>query len=125
MVDVREFERAVLCAFETTFADTEEDKEKMPLKQQALAYCEQVKRSAGGWRHNLALLRSTQHTQVQFYALQALQAQLSPILCAKVFSAMKEVKQLLVVGDSFNERVHSPSIMPVQTLLDHKTQATS
>ena len=28
MVDVREFERAVLCAFETTFADTEEDKEK-------------------------------------------------------------------------------------------------
>ena len=60
-------------------------------------------------------------SQVYMTGVQALQTQLSPILCAKVFSAMKEVKQLLVVGDSFNERVHSPTIMPVQTLLDHKT----
>ena len=57
MVDIREFERAVLCAFEPTFADTAEAKAKAPLKQQALAYCEQVKQSPGGWRHNLALLR--------------------------------------------------------------------
>ena len=73
MADVAEFERAVLCVFELQYADTPEAKEHAPLKQQAMAYCEQVKQSADGWRHNLGLLKASQRSEAHFYALQTLQ----------------------------------------------------
>ena len=73
MTDLVDFERAVLCVFELQYAETPEAEERAPLKQQAMAYCEQVKHSEAGWRQNLGLLKSSQRSEAHFYALQTLQ----------------------------------------------------
>ena len=38
--------------------------------------------------------------------LRLVHRELPPVLCAKLFTAMRVVRQLLVTADTFNEQVH-------------------
>jgi hypothetical protein len=49
----------------------------------------------------------TYSTQTHINGLKSVHQSLHPVLCSKLFVAMKEVKQLLVTADSFNEQVHN------------------
>ena len=49
----------------------------------------------------------TYSAQLFINGLKSVHQSLGPVLCAKLFVAMKEVKQLLVTADSFNEHVHN------------------
>ena len=76
MDDVAEFERAVLIAFQYAAANSN-DHEAQKLKLQAESYSTAVKIQADGWRTELQLFEHSEHEQVKFYALQALQEALS------------------------------------------------
>ena len=56
--------------------------------------------------HNLMSGIMSTSAQLYINGLKAVHRTLSPVLCAKVFSAMKEIRQLLITADSFNEQVH-------------------
>ncbi|RLN48414.1 hypothetical protein BBJ28_00015062, partial [Nothophytophthora sp. Chile5] len=76
MTDAAEFERAVLCAFQYAGASAS-DQQAQALKLQAESFCGSVKSSVDGWRYELQLFEHSQHEQVKFYALQALQEALT------------------------------------------------
>ncbi|GMF61674.1 unnamed protein product [Phytophthora fragariaefolia] len=76
MADVAEFERAVLVAFQYAGASAA-DQQAQTLKLQAERFCAAVKARADGWRAELQLFALSQHEQVKFYALQALQEALA------------------------------------------------
>lgn len=71
-----EFEMAVLCAFQYASASLT-DAPAQALKQQAERFCASVKASADGWRYALELFAFSEHQEVKFYALQALQEALA------------------------------------------------
>ncbi|TYZ59593.1 hypothetical protein PybrP1_002323 [[Pythium] brassicae (nom. inval.)] len=71
-----EFEMAVLCAFQYASASLA-DAPAQALKQQAERFCASVKASADGWRLALELFEFSEHEEVKFYALQALQEALA------------------------------------------------
>lgn len=73
---VAEFERAVLCAFQYAGASPA-DEQAQALKRQAEAFCNAVKARADGWRFALELFERSEHQEVKFYALQALQVPIS------------------------------------------------
>ncbi|CAI5730624.1 unnamed protein product [Peronospora destructor] len=72
MDDIAEFERAVLVAFQYATADTN-DQRAQTIKLQAESFCTAVKTQVDGWRAELQLFKRSEHEQVKFYALQALQ----------------------------------------------------
>ncbi|KAF4042487.1 Exportin 1-like protein [Phytophthora infestans] len=76
MSDVAEFERAVLIAFQYASASLA-DQQAQTLKLQAESFCNAVKAQADGWRAELQLFEHSEHEQVKFYALQALQEALA------------------------------------------------
>ncbi|OWY94648.1 Exportin, partial [Phytophthora megakarya] len=76
MADVTEFERAVLVAFQYAGASTT-DQQAQTIKLQAESFCNAVKSQADGWRAELQLFEHSEHEQVKFYALQALQEALT------------------------------------------------
>ncbi|KAE8988743.1 hypothetical protein PF005_g20215 [Phytophthora fragariae] len=76
MADVAEFERAVLIAFQYAGAQAA-DQQAQALKLQAESFCAAVKSQADGWRAELQLFEHSEHEQVKFYALQALQEALA------------------------------------------------
>ncbi|CAH0475018.1 unnamed protein product [Peronospora belbahrii] len=71
MVDIAEFERAVLVAFQYAIASVN-DQQAQTIKSQAESFCTAVKNQADGWRAELQLFEHSEHEQVKFYALQAL-----------------------------------------------------
>lgn len=72
MADVAEFERAVLIAFQCASANVA-DQQTQALKLQAESFCAAIKAQVDGWRVELHLFEQSEHEQVRFYALQALQ----------------------------------------------------
>ncbi|KAH7469096.1 Exportin-T [Phytophthora ramorum] len=76
MADVAEFERAVLVAFQYAGASIN-DQQAQTVKLQAESFCAAVKSRADGWRVELQLFEHSEHEQVKFYALQALQEALA------------------------------------------------
>ncbi|CAH0492567.1 unnamed protein product [Peronospora farinosa] len=72
MDDVAEFERAVLVAFQYATADIN-DQQAQTIKLQAESFCTAVKIQVDGWQAELQLFKRSEHEQVKFYALQALQ----------------------------------------------------
>ncbi|KAL7692235.1 putative exportin-1/Importin-beta, exportin-T [Plasmopara halstedii] len=76
MVDVAELERAVLIAFQCASADVADQPTKT-LKLQAESFCAAVKAQEDGWRAELQLFEQSEHEQVKFYALQAIQEALT------------------------------------------------
>lgn len=77
---VAEFEMAVLCAFQYASASLQ-DQQAQVLKQQAETFCNAIKASADGWRYELELFEFSEHQEVKFYALQALQVRLRVSIC--------------------------------------------
>uniref|UniRef100_M4BT63 Exportin-T n=1 Tax=Hyaloperonospora arabidopsidis (strain Emoy2) TaxID=559515 RepID=M4BT63_HYAAE len=74
-MDVTEFERAVITAFQYA-ASSITDPQSRTLKLQAESYCAAVKSQTDGWQAELQLFEHSEHEQVKFYALQALQESL-------------------------------------------------
>ncbi|TDH68260.1 hypothetical protein CCR75_008403 [Bremia lactucae] len=72
MADMTEFERAVLIAFQCAAASTG-NQQMQTLKLQAENFCAAIKSQADGWQAELQLFKQSEHEQVKFYALQALQ----------------------------------------------------
>ena len=66
-------------------------------------------RNATGQEGQAAMICNllTCSAQLHTNGLKTVHQSLHPILCSKLFVAMKEVKQLLVTADSFNEQVHN------------------
>lgn len=75
-----EFEMAVLCAFQYASASLA-DQQAQALKLQAETFCNAIKASADGWRYELELFEFSEHQEVKFYALQALQVRLLCCCC--------------------------------------------
>ncbi|CAI5725673.1 unnamed protein product [Hyaloperonospora brassicae] len=74
-MDIAEFERAVITAFQYA-AYSSTSPQSRTLKLQAESYCAAVKSQANGWQAELQLFEHSEHEQVKFYALQALQESL-------------------------------------------------
>ncbi|KAF1327948.1 Exportin-t, partial [Globisporangium splendens] len=73
---ISEFEMAVLCAFQYASASLK-DQQAQALKLQAESFCNSIKASVDGWRYELELFEFSEHQEVKFYALQALQENVS------------------------------------------------
>lgn len=73
---IAEFEMAVLCAFQYAGASMA-DQQAQALKAQAEGFCNSIKASASGWSYELQLFEFSEHQEVKFYALQALQEALT------------------------------------------------
>ncbi|KAG2509612.1 hypothetical protein JM18_009069 [Phytophthora kernoviae] len=76
MTDVAAFECAVLCAFQYAGASLA-DQQAQTLKLQAESFCASIKSQSDGWKAELQLFHQSEHEQVKFYALQALQEALT------------------------------------------------
>ncbi|TMW56984.1 hypothetical protein Poli38472_002909 [Pythium oligandrum] len=73
---VAEFDMAVRCAFQYASASLA-DEQAQATKLQAETYCNAVKASSTGWRLCLELFEYSEHQEVKFYALQAIQEALT------------------------------------------------
>lgn len=85
-----EFEMAVLCAFQYASASLQ-DQHAQALKLQAETFCSAIKASADGWRYELELFEFSEHQEVKFYALQALQVWTCTavcVLCVRVWVSL-------------------------------------
>jgi exportin-T len=73
-INLQEFEMAVMYMFnQSHITDPSKQAEALQIKEQATAYCEQVKKSPDGWRYNLELFVGSQQAEARFYALQTIQ----------------------------------------------------
>lgn len=81
---ISEFEMAVLCAFQYASASLK-DQQAQSLKLQAETFCNSIKASVDGWRYELELFEFSEHQEVKFYALQALQVRIVKMERARPF----------------------------------------
>lgn len=73
MVDVRQLEQAVLCAYDPSSIATVPGANRGTIKAQATSFCEEVRRSAQGWQSALILFRTSGNVHAKLFALSSLQ----------------------------------------------------